>query len=104
MGASGWRAREEAAHSCRVCGGLCRGLTHPGKVVTPLLGLEWKERAKRDWEMAERTGQRIAAVAIRRRFAAGLRNLERYKAGVDAWTVYNNAGSGPVLVEWSDSA
>lgn len=49
-------------------------------------------------------GHNIPEAVIRRRFTAGSRNLERYKAGVDAWSVYNSAGSGPVLVEWSDSA
>lgn len=49
-------------------------------------------------------GHNIPEAVIRRRFAAGLRNLERYKAGVDAWAVYDNAGSEPVLVDWSETA
>lgn len=48
-------------------------------------------------------GHSIPEDVIRRRFAAGMRNLERYKAGVDAWAVYDNAGSEPALVDWSES-
>jgi len=42
-------------------------------------------------------------VGIRRRFAAGLRNLERvYKQAVDTWAVYDNAGVAATLLEWSE--
>ncbi len=42
-------------------------------------------------------------LVIRRRFAAGLRNLEHaYKAAVDTWAVYDNAGEEPILLEWSE--
>lgn len=48
-------------------------------------------------------GHDIPETVIRRRFAAGLRNLDAYyKQAVDAWAVYDNAGAEPVLVEWSD--
>jgi predicted ABC-type ATPase len=37
---------------------------------------------------------------VRRRFAAGLRNLERlYKPLLDEWVIYDNAGIFPVLLE-----
>ncbi len=49
-------------------------------------------------------GHDIPQSVIRRRFASGLRNLERsYKTAVDAWAVYNNAGTEPILIEWSES-
>jgi predicted ABC-type ATPase len=48
-------------------------------------------------------GHGIPEPVIRRRFAAGLRNLDRYKAVVDGWAVYDNAGSEPMLVDWSES-
>jgi predicted ABC-type ATPase len=48
-------------------------------------------------------GHNIPEGVIRRRFAAGLRNLERlYKSEVDAWIVYDNAGDRPVPIEWSE--
>jgi predicted ABC-type ATPase len=35
---------------------------------------------------------------IRRRFAAGLRNLENaYKSAVDAWAEFDNVGDEPIL-------
>lgn len=47
-------------------------------------------------------GHDIPEEVIRRRFAAGLRNLEAvYKAEVDTWAVYDNAGDEPVLLDWS---
>lgn len=48
-------------------------------------------------------GHDVPEAVIRRRFAAGLRNLERvYKRAVDAWAVYDNAGAAPTLLEWSE--
>ena len=48
-------------------------------------------------------GHDIPEDVIRRRFVAGLRNLDAYyKAAVDAWAVYDNAGAEPALVDWSD--
>ena len=41
---------------------------------------------------------------IRRRFAAGLQNLERaYKLAVDAWAKYDNVGESPILLEWGEN-
>jgi len=49
-------------------------------------------------------GHDIPEMVIRRRFAAGLRNLEqRYKAVVNTWAVYDNAGEDPKLLEWSEN-
>ena len=48
-------------------------------------------------------GHDIPEDVIRRRFDAGVRNLEqRYKAAVDAWAVYDNEGESPKLLEWSE--
>ena len=49
-------------------------------------------------------GHDIPEMVIRRRFAAGLRNLEQvYNAAVDSWAVYDNGGNEPILVDWSDT-
>mgnify|MGYP002630227716 CR=1 FL=1 len=49
-------------------------------------------------------GHDIPEMVIRRRFAAGLRNLEQvYKAAVDSWAVYDNGGNEPILIDWSDT-
>lgn len=48
-------------------------------------------------------GHNIPEDVIRRRFAAGRRNLERlYAPRVDAWVRYNNSGDYPVIVDWSE--
>jgi predicted ABC-type ATPase len=48
-------------------------------------------------------GHNIAEDVIRRRFDAGRRNLEQsYKAAVDDWAVYDNAGSAPILLDWKE--
>lgn len=45
-------------------------------------------------------GHNIPEPIIRRRFAAGLRNLENlYKPAVDEWALYDNSGSEPALIE-----
>ncbi len=50
-------------------------------------------------------GHNIPEAVIRRRFHAGLLNLQNaYKTAVDAWAVYDNAGSEPVLLEWSETS
>jgi predicted ABC-type ATPase len=48
-------------------------------------------------------GHDIPEAVIRRRFAGGVRNLHRYKFEVDTWAVYDNAGTEPLLLEWSES-
>ncbi len=36
--------------------------------------------------------------------AAGLRNFDQhYKTKVDAWALYDNAGTAPVLLEWREN-
>ena len=48
-------------------------------------------------------GHDIPEAIIRRRFAAGQENFERlYAPIVDAWALYDNSGSQPVLLEWSE--
>lgn len=48
-------------------------------------------------------GHDIPQDTIRRRFFAGLDNFKRlYAPQVDAWALYDNAGSRPVLLDWSE--
>lgn len=50
-------------------------------------------------------GHNIPPDVIRRRFASGLANFEKhYKAVVSDWALYDNTGTEPVLLEWSDNA
>jgi len=50
-------------------------------------------------------GHNIPEKVIRRRFIAGLRNLEAfYKSEVDHWVKYDNLGDRPVLIEWGQSS
>lgn len=44
-------------------------------------------------------GHNIPEDVIRRRFAAGLANLERYCTLVDDWDVYDNSGAHPRLIK-----
>ena len=50
-------------------------------------------------------GHHIPEDVIRRRFTAGIDNLRgEYTARVDSWTLFDNAGEAPVLIEmggWS---
>lgn len=48
-------------------------------------------------------GHDIPEDVIRRRFTAGRVNLRKsYARAVDAWVVYDNSGSEPVLLDWSE--
>lgn len=48
-------------------------------------------------------GHNITEAVIRRRFAAGRENFEHlYAPKVDAWVLYDNAGTQPVLLDWSE--
>lgn len=48
-------------------------------------------------------GHDIPEAALRRRFDAGLNNFQQlYAPLVDAWTLYDNSGSSPVLLDWSE--
>jgi predicted ABC-type ATPase len=52
-------------------------------------------------ERVRQGGHDIPAEVIRRRFTAGLRNLEnRYKSAVDTWAKYDNVGERPTVLEW----
>jgi predicted ABC-type ATPase len=47
-------------------------------------------------------GHDIPAAVIRRRFAAGLSNVENvYTTKVDAWALYDNSARQAVLLDWS---
>lgn len=55
-------------------------------------------------ERVRQGGHHIPEDVIRRRFAAGLRNLERaYKSAVDAWAKYDSVGESPILLEWGEN-
>lgn len=54
-------------------------------------------------ERVRQGGHDVPAATIRRRFAAGLANFERYYAPqVDEWALYDNSGSTPMLLDWSE--
>lgn len=49
-------------------------------------------------------GHHIPEPVIRRRFEAGLRNFhQRYKPIVNAWTLYDNSGDLPLLIDSRDN-
>jgi predicted ABC-type ATPase len=55
-------------------------------------------------ERVRQGGHDIPEAVIRRRFAAGLRNLEAlYKNEVDTWAKYDNVGERPALLEWGEN-
>ncbi len=55
-------------------------------------------------ERVSQGGHDIAEPVIRRRFVAGRRNFDQhYKIKVDAWALYDNAGTTPVLLEWGEN-
>ncbi len=48
-------------------------------------------------------GHNVPEEVVRRRFRTGLRNFEEiYKNLVDAWILYDNSGSTPVLLDWRE--
>ena len=52
-------------------------------------------------ERVRQGGHAVAEEVIRRRFRAGLENLERlYKPIVTSWILYDNAGEEPAIVEY----
>ncbi len=54
-------------------------------------------------ERVRQGGHDIPATVIRRRFATGRRNFDaHYRAAVDVWAVYDNAGDRPVLIAWGE--
>lgn len=44
-------------------------------------------------------GHNVPEDVIRRRFAHGIKNFERYKVLVDSWQLYDNSGAPTVLLE-----
>jgi predicted ABC-type ATPase len=46
-------------------------------------------------------GHNVPEEVIRRRFAHGIANFERYKVLVDSWQLYDNSGAPPVLLDES---
>lgn len=54
-------------------------------------------------ERVRQGGHDIPEAVIRRRFAAGKANFDRYyRAAADAWALYDNAGDEPVMIEWGE--
>ena len=54
-------------------------------------------------EWVAQGGHNIPEQVIRRRFKSGIENFhERYSKVVDSWAFYDNSGSEPQLIEWSD--
>jgi predicted ABC-type ATPase len=48
-------------------------------------------------------GHHIPEDVIRRRFVAGKANFEKYYTPiVDAWALYDNSGTEPVLLQWNE--
>ncbi len=48
-------------------------------------------------------GHNVPEHVIRRRFAHGIANFERYKALVNSWQLYDNSGIPAVLIEEGQS-
>ena len=44
-------------------------------------------------------GHNVPEMIVRRRFAAGIKNFDRYKLLVDGWQLYDNSGIPPILQE-----
>lgn len=52
-------------------------------------------------ERVRQGGHNVPEPAMRRRFAAGLRNFQGvYRDLVDVWLYYDNSGEEPVLLDW----
>ena len=55
-------------------------------------------------ERVRQGGHDIPEAVIRRRFTAGLHNLEHaYKSAVNTWATYDNVGERPALLEWGEN-
>lgn len=56
-------------------------------------------------ERVRQGGHDIPEAVIRRRFSAGRKNFEQhYCDAVNDWSLYDNAGSTPVLLKWGERA
>lgn len=54
-------------------------------------------------QRVQQGGHNIAPDVISRRFHAGFENFKTlYAAKVDAWTLYDNSGEQPLLMDWSE--
>lgn len=74
------------------------------RVKLVFLQLESVEEAiERVAQRVRQGGHDIPESVIRRRFKAGRENFfNLYAARVDAWALYDNSGSEPVLIDWSE--
>ena len=45
------------------------------------------------------SGHNVPEIVVRRRFAAGIKNFDRYKLLVNGWQLYDNSGAPPILLE-----
>jgi predicted ABC-type ATPase len=55
-------------------------------------------------ERVRQGGHDVPERTIRRRFASGRRNFERvYRQIVDAWSLYDNSGPTPRLLDWREN-
>lgn len=64
-----------------------------------------EEAIARVTQRVRQGGHNIPEVVIRRRFAAGLSNFhQHYAPKVDAWMLYDNSGTQPLLLDWSDKS
>lgn len=55
-------------------------------------------------ERVRQGGHHIPEAVIRRRFAAGIQNFERYyRAAVNDWALFDNSGGVPALLEWGEN-
>jgi predicted ABC-type ATPase len=62
-----------------------------------------EEAVARVAQRVRQGGHHIPEDVIRRRFDAGLANFEQlYAPKVDAWALYDNAGTTPVLIDWNE--
>ena len=63
-----------------------------------------EEAIARVAQRVKQGGHNVAEAVIRRRFAVGRENFERlYAPRVDAWMLYDNAGTQPILLDWSEN-
>ena len=71
----------------------------------PRLRLNLMALIARVAERVRQGGHHIDAAVIRRRFAAGRRNLEQaYKSAVDRWAEFDNVGEEPTLLQWKEKS
>ena len=52
-----------------------------------------------EWLPYSQGGHNVPEEVIRRRFAHGIKNFERYKLLVDSWQLYDNSGAPTVLLD-----